>query len=246
MKLSFDFSDRVVVVSGAAQGIGHAIAARFHESGARVAVLDRDAERLEAAWAGAGQSVLPVALDVADAAEVNAAVERIAGWGGGLDILVNNAGITRDGVVWKMTDANWQAVLAVHLGGTFNLTRAAVPLMRAASFGRIINVTSYTGLHGNVGQANYAAAKAGIVGFTKAVAKEVARFGITVNAISPNAATSMVADVPAAKLAELTAAIPQGRFAEPAEMAAAVAFLSSDDAAYITGIVLPVDGGMSM
>jgi len=118
--------------------------------------------------------------------------------------------------------------------------------MRGAGFGRIINITSYTGLHGNVGQANYAAAKAGIIGFTKTVAKEVARFGITVNAISPNAATAMVAGVPADKLAELTAAIPLGRFAQPEEMAPAVAFLASDEAGYITGTVLAVDGGMSM
>jgi 3-oxoacyl-[acyl-carrier protein] reductase len=160
--------------------------------------------------------------------------------------VVNNAGITRDAVVWKIDDEQWNAVLNVHLTGTFNLTRAVVPVMRNQQRGRIINVSSYTGLHGNVGQANYAAAKAGIIGFTKTVAKEVAKFGITVNAISPNAATPMVAAVPPAKRAELEAGIPMGRFAEPAEIAPAVAFLASDEAAYITGVVLPVDGGMSM
>lgn len=118
--------------------------------------------------------------------------------------------------------------------------------MRSAQFGRIINVTSYTGMHGNIGQSNYAAAKGGIIAFTKSVAKETARFGITCNAISPNAATAMVAAVPEDKLAEMTASVPQGRFADPTEMAAAVAFLASDEAAYITGVVLPVDGGVSM
>lgn len=245
MNLAFDFTGRVAVVTGAAQGIGHAIVAQFRQAGAHVAAVDRDDERLKEAWAGL-DGVQTFALDVADGDAVGEAVDAIATTKGRVDIVVNNAGITRDSVVWKMTDTNWQVVLDVHLGGTFNFTRAAVPHMRRVGFGRIVNVTSYTGMHGNVGQANYAAAKAGIIGFTKTVAKEVARFGITVNAISPNAATQMVAEVPPAKLAELTAAIPQGRFADPSEIAAAVAFLASREAGYITGAVLPVDGGMSM
>jgi 3-oxoacyl-[acyl-carrier protein] reductase len=130
--------------------------------------------------------------------------------------------------------------------GTFNLTRAAVVPMRAAGYGRVVNVSSFTGLHGNVGQANYAAAKAGIIGFSKTVAKEVAKFGITVNVLVPNASTAMVAAVPPSKLAELTAQIPMGRFGDPSEIAPAVAFLASDNAAYITGAVLLVDGGLSM
>ncbi|MEW2508210.1 SDR family oxidoreductase [Amycolatopsis sp. NPDC047767] len=126
------------------------------------------------------------------------------------------------------------------------LTRACVPTFRAQGRGRVINVTSYTGLHGNVGQANYAAAKAGIIGFTKTTAKELARFGVTVNAISPNAETRMIASIPDEKRAELAAAIPMGRFADPSEMCAAIGFLASDEAAYITGVVLPVDGGISI
>jgi 3-oxoacyl-[acyl-carrier protein] reductase len=246
MSISFDFSGRAVIVTGAAQGIGYGIARLFADAGARVAPFDLDADSLTAAWGERCGHVAPIAVDVANSEAVAAAVADIADWAGGVDIAVNNAGITRDAVVWKLTATQWEQVLGVHLGGTFHVTRAVVPHMRAAGFGRIINVTSYTGMHGNVGQANYAAAKAGIIGFTKTVAKEVSRFGITVNAISPNAATAMVAGVPEDKLAELTAAIPLGRFADPAEMAPAVAFLASEQAGYITGTVLPVDGGMSM
>lgn len=153
----------------------------------------------------------PVAVNVADREQVAKAVSQVTEWAGGIDIAVNNAGVTRDAVVWKMSTTQWQEVLDVHLGGTFNLSQAVLPRMRDKGFGRIINVTSYTGMHGNVGQANYAAAKAGIIGFTKTVAKEAARFRVTVNAISPNAATPMIASVPEDKLAGLTAAIPLGR-----------------------------------
>lgn len=246
MSIAFDFSGRTVLVTGAAQGIGLEIAALFHRCGAHVVPVDRDSDILAKAWPARSERVLPITADVADHHAMKSAVARTVAWTGSLDVVINNAGITRDAVVWKLTPAQWQAVIDVHLTGTFNLTQAAIPVMRAAGRGRIVNVTSYTGLHGNVGQANYAAAKAGIVGFTKTVAKEVARFGITVNAVSPNAATAMVAAIPPGKLAELTALVPAGRFAEPSEMAAAFAFLASDEAAYITGAVLPVDGGVAM
>jgi len=149
-------------------------------------------------------------------------------------------------VLWKLTDDDWEQVLAVHSGGTFRFTRACVPHFRAGGRGRVINVTSYTGIRGNVGQANYAMAKAGIIGFTKTAAKELAHFGITVNAISPNAETRMIASIPDAKREELLAQIPLRRFGSPAEMCPAVGFLASDEASYVTGVVLPVDGGISI
>ncbi|MGE3447523.1 MAG: SDR family oxidoreductase [Microbacteriaceae bacterium] len=246
MNVTFDFRGRTVVVTGAAQGIGLKLARLFRDSGANLVALDRDADAVKAAWPSGDGPTLAIAVDVSDRQAVDDAVEQAVGAFGSVDVVVNNAGITRDAVVWKLSDEAWAQVIGVHLSGTFHLTRAAIPHMRAAGRGRIINVTSYSGLHGNVGQANYAAAKAGIIGFTKTVAKEVARFGITVNAVSPNAETAMVAAVPPDKKAELTAQIPMGRFGDPAEMAAGVAFLASDEAAYITGVVLPIDGGISI
>ena len=185
-------------------------------------------------------------MDVFDAESVAAGVGFVLERTGRIDVVVNNAGILRDRVVWKLTDSDWQAVLAVHLTGTFDINRAAVPPMREQGYGRFVNVTSYTGLHGNVGQANYAAAKAGIIGFTRTTAKELARFGITVNAISPNAETEMVVSIPEARRVELRAEIPMGRFSAPSEVGPAVGFLASEEAGYITGVVLPVDGGLAI
>jgi len=242
--LTFDFSGRTVLVTGAARGVGRAIGERFRAAGAVVYLVDNDAEAVTAAAAETGSTALRA--DVSETSQVAGVVERVVADTGRIDVLVNNAGILRDGVVWKLTDADYEDVMAVHAGGTFRFTRAAVPYFRGQGSGRIINVTSYTGLRGNPGQSNYAMAKAGIIGFTKTAAKELARFGITVNAISPNAQTRMTASMPPDKRATLTAAIPMGRFADAAEMAAAVAFLASDEASYITGVVLPVDGGISL
>lgn len=242
---TFDFSGRTAIVTGAARGIGKELARCLHQGGAAVFLVDFDADEVHTTAAELGAAGASVA-DVAKSDDVQLAVSSAVERTGRLDVLVNNAGILRDTVLWKLTDDDWDAVLDVHLGGTFRMTRAAVPHFRAQQYGRVVNVTSYTGLHGNVGQANYAAAKAGIIGFTKTAAKELARFGVTVNAISPNAETRMIASIPDAKKAELAAQIPMGRFAEASEMAAAVAFLASEEAAYITGVVLPVDGGMSM
>ena len=242
--MSFDYSDRSVIITGGARGIGLELGKAFVGWGASVCLVDRDEDEVNFAAASIG--ALPVVADVSDSKDVDRAVALVVELTGRVDVLVNNAGILRDGVVWKMTDDDWEAVMATHAGGAFRFTRAVVPHFRAQGSGRIINVTSYSGIRGNTGQANYATAKAGIIGFTKTTAKELARFGITVNAISPNAATRMVESIPANKLAELAASVPLGRFAEPHEIAPAVGFLASGGAAYITGVVLPVDGGISI
>lgn len=242
--MSFDFSGQTVIVTGAARGIGRELGAFFVEAQAAVYLLDHDGDEVEKTAADLG--CVGLAVDVSKTEDVEEAVERIVSDTGRIDIVVNNAGILRDKLLWKLTDDDWDQVLAVHAGGTFRLTRACVPHFRRGNHGRVINVTSYTGLHGNPGQANYAAAKAGIIGFTKTAAKELAHFGITVNAISPNAETRMVASIPEHRKAEITATIPMGRFAKPREMCSAVGFLASDEAAYVTGVVLPVDGGISI
>ena len=242
--LTFDFSGQSVVVTGAARGIGLELGRFFAHAGAHTFLVDMDGD--EVAQRASEMGAVGIAADVTKTEDVERAVGRAVEETGRLDVVVNNAGILRDGLVWKLSDEDWDAVLATHAGGTFKFTRAAVPHFRARGYGRVINVTSYTGLRGNTGQANYATAKSGIIGFTKTTAKELARFGITVNAISPNAETRMIASIPDDKRAELTAGIPMGRFANPSEMATAVGFLASPEAGYVTGIVLPIDGGLSI
>ncbi|NIL78352.1 SDR family NAD(P)-dependent oxidoreductase [Rhodococcus sp. B10] len=242
--LSFDYNGRSVLVTGGARGIGFELASLFARAGADTTIVDSDSTVTSSAAATIGAA--PAIADVTDSAQVEAVVADIITRTGRVDILINNAGILRDRVVWKLSDEDWNAVIDVHAGGTFRFTRACVPHFRAQSYGRVINVVSYSGLRGNTGQANYATAKAGIIGFTKTAAKELAGFGVTVNAISPNAETRMVASIPQSKREELTAAIPLGRFGSPSEMAAAVGFLASEEAGYVTGVVLPVDGGVSI
>jgi 3-oxoacyl-[acyl-carrier protein] reductase len=242
--LTYDFSGRSVIVTGAARGIGLELGRFFAAAGATTYVVDLDGEELTARAAEIGAR--PLVANVADTTDVEAAVNTVVTDTGRIDVIVNNAGILRDKVLWKLTDDDFDAVLATHAGGTFRFTRAATPHFRKQGFGRIVNVTSYTGLHGNIGQANYATAKAGIIGFTRTAAKELARFGVTVNAISPNAETRMVASIPEDKKAELAAQAPLGRFGQPREMCDAVGFLASEEAGYITGVVLPVDGGLSI
>lgn len=245
-QITFDYTGRTVVVTGGAQGIGLAICERFAASGATTYLLDVDEGEATAAARSLDGDVRALQVDVSDSAAVAAGVARIVEDSGRVDVVVNNAGVLRDKMLWKLTDDDWSTVLRVHLDGTFNLTRAVVPTMREQAYGRVINVTSYTGLHGNVGQAAYAAAKSGIIGFTKTAAKELARFGVTVNAISPAAKTRMIASIPPDQLEAMAQDIPMKRFAEPEEITAAVAFLGSEDARYVTGVVLPVDGGHSI
>ncbi|WP_082754053.1 SDR family NAD(P)-dependent oxidoreductase [Mycobacterium sp. NAZ190054] len=213
--ISFDLRGRTAIVTGAAHGIGRQVAAQLHDAGAAVYFVDRDRDEVANAAESIGAQWIQV--DVSDSESVDAAVATAVANTGRLDIIVNNAGLLRDQVLWKLSDDDWDIVLAVHLGGTFRMTRAAVPHIRRQNYGRVINVTSYSGLRGNIGQANYAAAKAGVIGFTKTAAKELARFGCTVNAISPNADTRMIAGIPSEKRDALTASTPMGRFADPSE-----------------------------
>ncbi len=242
--ITYDFSGQTVIVTGAGRGIGLAIAECFANTHADVVMVDMDNDVVEAEAKRLGATAVTANIAKTDEVEriVSSTVERT----GQIDVLVNNAGILRDGVIWKTDDDAWESVLAVHLGGSFRLIRACVPHFRARQHGRVINFTSYTGLHGNLGQSNYAAAKAGLIGLTKTAAKELGRFGVTVNAISPNANTRMIASIPEDRREEMAAHIPLGRIAEADEISAAVAFLASAEASYITGVVLPVDGGISM
>jgi len=235
---------RVALITGAGAGIGAAVAGRLAAEGMKVAVVDRDADAA-AAVAADLDGAIGLGADVADADAVRAAVDAAADQLGALHVVVNNAGIIRPAMLHKMEADAWRAVLDVHLGGTFNVMQAALAHLPDDGSGRIINSTSAAGLVGTIGQANYSAAKAGIIGLTKSGAKELAKRQITCNAVAPLAATAMTETVRTdEKLAAKTLArIPLGRFAEPDEVAGTFAFLASDDAAYITGQILCVDGG---
>ena len=239
-----DFRERTVIVTGAAQGIGRGVCEGFAQAGATVVMVDIEVEPLEAAAREIGGIAAPA--DVSDSSQVEGVVKSALDQTGRIDVLFNNAGLLRDRMCWKTSDEEWEAVLGVSLGGTFRFTRACVPQFREQGAGRIINVTSYTGLHGNMGQSAYAAAKAGVIGYTKTTAKELARFGVTVNAISPNARTRMIDAIPEELRRAFESAIPLGRVGSPDDIAAAVMFLASPGGAYITGAVLPVDGGIAM
>ena len=241
---------KAALVTGGAQGIGREIALRFAREGADLALLDRDADALEKTRLDAealGRRAVALAVDISRSDETQAAVNKIVDSMKRIDVLVNNAGITRDTFILRMAEADWDAVIAVNLKGAFNVTRAVARTMLRQRAGRIINIASIIGLIGNAGQANYAASKAGLIGFTKSVAKELASRGITVNAVAPGfIETRMTGVLPDEIKGRMQAMIPLGRFGAPADVAGAALFLASDLASYITGQTIVVDGGMVM
>jgi len=240
---------RVALVTGASRGIGAAVATRLASEGATVAVNFAGSEAaalaVVAAIEAAGGRAVAMQADVSDPSACTALVERTVAELGGLDILVNNAGITRDGLLVRMSDADWEAVIATNLTGVFSMTRAAGKVMMKQRSGSIVNMTSVVGVAGNAGQVNYSAAKAGVIGLTKSVARELASRGVRCNAVAPGfIETDMTAALSDEVRAATSAQIALKRFGSPADVASAVAFYASDDSAYVTGTILAVDGGM--
>ncbi|MFH0983591.1 MAG: 3-oxoacyl-ACP reductase family protein [Planctomycetota bacterium] len=236
------------IVTGGSLGIGAAIARELARQGAHVAINyrrhDTEAKQVVADIEALGRKGLAIQADVASFTDAQRMVAQVVEAFGGLDILVNNAGINRDGVIWKMTEAQWDEVIATDLKGYFNYIRAGVEIFRAQNSGKIINITSINGLRGKFGQTNYSAAKAGIIGLTKALARELGRSNVNVNAVAPGLIeTDMMRDAPPKVIEAALAEIVLGRLGKPEEVAAVVAFLCSEAARHITGEVIKVDGG---
>jgi 3-oxoacyl-[acyl-carrier protein] reductase len=237
------FEGRVALITGGARGIGRATAEAFAAQGARVVVADLKGAGEAAAQIGG--DAFAVEVDVADGESVARAVADVLAKTGRIDVLINNAGITRDATLAKTSDAAWDSVIAVNLTGTFNMTRAAAPHMVAAGKGAIVNASSIVGLHGNFGQSNYVASKAGVVGLTRVWARELGRKGVRVNCIAPGfIATEMTAAMPKEVLEGMKGKTPLGRLGTAEDVARAYVFLASDEASFINGQVLGVDGGL--
>ena len=243
-------TNQIAVVTGAGRGIGRAIALKFAQEGADVVVVSRtqeNSEKVATEIRTFGRQAWAHAVDVSDAVAVNAAAEKILAEAGKVDILVNNAGVTRDGLLMRMSDADWDTVLNTNLKGAFLVTKAFSRAMIKARSGKIINISSVIGLIGNAGQCNYAASKAGLIGFTQSCAKELAGRGITVNAIAPGfIETDMTAELKEEMKAALLKQIPLGCLGQSEDIAGAALYLASPAARYVTGQVLMVDGGMVM
>ncbi|MDO4204505.1 MAG: 3-oxoacyl-[acyl-carrier-protein] reductase [Selenomonadaceae bacterium] len=242
---------KTALVTGASRGIGRAVAVALAAAGAKVAVNyagnDAAAEETKAAIEAAGGTAILLKADIADCEAVDKMVADTVEAFGQIDILVNNAGITRDGLLMRMKNEDFDAVINTNLKGVYYTTKAVTKLMMKKRYGRIINMASVVGLTGNAGQANYAAAKAGVIGFSKTVAKELASRGITCNMVAPGLiATDMTKDLPEKAKEAMMTSIPLGRAGQPEDVAQAVLFLASDNASYITGQVINVDGGMVM
>ncbi len=242
--------NQIAVVTGAGRGIGRSIALRFATAGADVVCLSRtveNSEKVAAEVRAFGRNAWAIAVDVSDAVSVQAAAERILSEAGKVDILVNNAGVTRDGLLMRMSEADWDSVLNTNLRGAFLVTKAFTRSFIKQRSGRIINVASVVGLVGNAGQSNYAASKAGLIGFTKSVAKELGSRGITCNAIAPGfIETDMTASLTEAQKEAITKQIPLGSLGRAEDIAEAALYLAGPGGRYVTGQVLAVDGGMVM
>ena len=245
--MQIDLTGRVALVTGSTRGIGRAIASTLAACGAKVAIVGRDQQRADAVAAELGDQARGFACDVSDIAQVNALIDNVEKTMGSLDILVNNAGLTRDNILLRLKDDDWDAVIDANLRGAFATIRAATRGMMKRRWGRIINISSIVGLIGNKGQANYAASKAGLIGLTKSVAKEFASRNILSNVIAPGyIETEMTAAMTPEAQTAMKALIPLERLGTPQDVANMVAFLASEHASYITGQVMVVDGGLVM